>query len=195
MPKALVTGCAGFVGSHLTEALLADGHAVTGVDCFSDNYAVGEKLANLARVRTSDRFELHSVDLATAELGPLLDRLRRDLPAAGTPVPAHGDFHVDQLLVGDEVAVVDFDQMCLAAPALYLATYAADVVRGRDGDLEAVEATLAELLDGYGSRPDDLGWHLRAAILGRVAHPFHRQVPDWPNRVDLMLRAAEAARA
>ena len=73
----------------------------------------------------------------------LLDRLRRDLPAADTPVPAHGDFHVDQLLVGDEVAVVDFDQMCLAAPALDLATYAADVVRGRDGDLEAVEAMLA----------------------------------------------------
>jgi Ser/Thr protein kinase RdoA (MazF antagonist) len=125
----------------------------------------------------------------------LLDRLRRDLPAAGTPVPAHGDFHVDQLLVGDEVAVVDFDQMCLAAPALDLATYAADVVRGRGGDLEAVEATLAALLDGYGARPDDLGWHLGAAILGRVAHPFHRQVPGWPNRVDLMLRAAEAARA
>ena len=125
----------------------------------------------------------------------LLDRLRRDLPAERQPVPAHGDFHVDQLLVGDEVAVVDFDQMCLAAPALDLATYAADVVRGRDGDLEAVEATLAALLDGYGGRPDDLGWHLGAAILGRVAHPFHRQVPDWPDRVDLMLRAAETARA
>ena len=60
-------------------------------------------------------------------------------------MPAHGDFHVDQLLVGEEVAVVDFDQMCLAAPALDLATYAADVVRGRDGDFEAVEATLAAL--------------------------------------------------
>jgi Ser/Thr protein kinase RdoA (MazF antagonist) len=125
----------------------------------------------------------------------LLARLRRDLPAADTPVPAHGDFHVDQLLVGEEVAVVDFDQMCLAAPALDLATYAADVVRGRDGDLEAVEATLAALLAGYGARPDHLGWHLVAAILGRVAHPFHRQLPDWPNRAELMLRAAETAHA
>ena len=73
MPKALVTGCAGFVGSHLTEALLAGGHEVVGVDCFSDNYAVSEKLANLARVRASDRFELHSVDLASADVGRLLD--------------------------------------------------------------------------------------------------------------------------
>ena len=36
--KALVTGCAGFIGSHLTESLLADGQVVVGVDCFNDNY-------------------------------------------------------------------------------------------------------------------------------------------------------------
>ena len=83
---------------------------------------------------------------------------------------------------------------CLAAPALDLATYAADVVRGRDGDLVAVDAVLDCLLTGYGERPEALGWHLSAAILGRVAHPFHRQVPAWPDRVDAMLRAAEDAR-
>ena len=37
--RALVTGCAGFIGSHLTEALLADGADVLGIDCFNDNYA------------------------------------------------------------------------------------------------------------------------------------------------------------
>ncbi len=125
----------------------------------------------------------------------VLDRLRRELPAAGAAVPAHGDYHVDQLLVADEVAVVDFDQACLAAPALDLATYAADVVRGRDGDLDAVAAVLDALLSGYGEPPADLGWHLRAAILGRVAHSFHRQLPAWPDRVEAMLGAAEEARA
>ena len=49
MTSALVTGCAGFIGSHLTESLLADGHAVIGVDCFNDNYRREDKRANLRR--------------------------------------------------------------------------------------------------------------------------------------------------
>ena len=110
-------------------------------------------------------------------------------------MPAHGDFHVDQLLVGDDIAVVDFDQMSLAAPALDIASYAADVVRGRDGDLAAVDDVLERLLDGYGGRPPALGWYLAAAILARVAHPFQRQFPDWPDRIDGMLRTAETAHA
>jgi nucleoside-diphosphate-sugar epimerase len=72
-PRVLVTGCAGFIGSHLTEALLADGHDVVGLDCFSDNYPAVQKLANLARARDHDGFELHSVDLATADLDRILD--------------------------------------------------------------------------------------------------------------------------
>jgi UDP-glucuronate 4-epimerase len=73
VPRALVTGCAGFVGSHLTDALLAAGTEVAGVDCLSDNYPAADKLANLAEARGHDAFELHAVDLATADLAPLLD--------------------------------------------------------------------------------------------------------------------------
>jgi UDP-glucuronate 4-epimerase len=44
--RYVVTGAAGFIGSHLTEALRADGHDVVAVDCFTDYYDVAEKEAN-----------------------------------------------------------------------------------------------------------------------------------------------------
>ena len=46
--KALVTGAAGFIGSHLTGTLLDRGAHVTGLDCFTDYYARSIKEANLA---------------------------------------------------------------------------------------------------------------------------------------------------
>jgi len=71
--RALVTGCAGFIGSTLTDSLLADGHAVLGIDCFNDNYRRAPKLANLQRARDHDRFEFVPIDLARGDLLELLD--------------------------------------------------------------------------------------------------------------------------
>jgi UDP-glucuronate 4-epimerase len=71
--KALVTGCAGFVGSHLTDALLADGHEVLGVDMLLDNYAWGVKLENLAPAREFDAFHFLPLDVSEADLGPLVE--------------------------------------------------------------------------------------------------------------------------
>ncbi|PZS09925.1 MAG: UDP-glucose 4-epimerase [Solirubrobacterales bacterium] len=65
---ALVTGCAGFIGSHLTEALLSDGQDVVGVDCFNDNYGRTHKLRNLERALAHERFEFVPVDLARGDL-------------------------------------------------------------------------------------------------------------------------------
>jgi UDP-glucuronate 4-epimerase len=64
VPRALVTGCAGFIGSQLTDALLARGHEVLGVDCLSDNYPAAQKLANLAAAQEHEAFELVVDDLA-----------------------------------------------------------------------------------------------------------------------------------
>ncbi|NIV39350.1 MAG: NAD-dependent epimerase/dehydratase family protein [Anaerolineae bacterium] len=65
---ALVTGAAGFVGSHLTERLLEDGWWVKGVDCFTDTYARSTKEQNLAKAKGHARFSLEEVDLATGDL-------------------------------------------------------------------------------------------------------------------------------
>jgi nucleoside-diphosphate-sugar epimerase len=69
---ALVTGCAGFIGSHLTESLLADGHEVLGVDCFNDNYGRADKLDNLAHAQQWDRFQFVPIDLARGDLVQLV---------------------------------------------------------------------------------------------------------------------------
>ena len=68
--KALVTGCAGFIGSTLSERLLADGADVVGIDCFTDYYPRELKERNLTVVRENPRFRfiesrLQDVDLKT----------------------------------------------------------------------------------------------------------------------------------
>ncbi|MFI5370089.1 MAG: NAD-dependent epimerase/dehydratase family protein [Candidatus Eisenbacteria bacterium] len=70
-PHALVTGCAGFIGSHLTERLLADGVTVTGVDCFTDYYDPALKRGNLTAARSDPRFTLLELDLGAADLSVL----------------------------------------------------------------------------------------------------------------------------
>jgi nucleoside-diphosphate-sugar epimerase len=70
--RALVTGCAGFIGSHLSESLLTDGHDVVGIDCFNDNYGRASKLDNLKRSQEWDSFEFVPIDLSRGDLLTLI---------------------------------------------------------------------------------------------------------------------------
>jgi hypothetical protein len=129
-------------------------------------------------------------------LEELVARLRKAMPNGQSLVPTHGDFNVDQLIrVGSDLVLIDFDDMSLAPPALDLASYLADVVRGREGDRAAIETVRGPLLRGYGSCPPALEWHVAAVTLTRASHPFQRYVPDWPERVEKMVAAAEAVLA
>jgi nucleoside-diphosphate-sugar epimerase len=63
MTHMVVTGAAGFIGSHVVDRLLADGHRVVGIDCFTDYYARDLKEANVAEARTHPHFTLVERDL------------------------------------------------------------------------------------------------------------------------------------
>lgn len=71
--KAVVTGVAGFIGSHLAERLLQDGLRVVGVDCFTDYYPRRTKERNLAALRANQRFTLVEGRLQDLDLVPLLE--------------------------------------------------------------------------------------------------------------------------
>src|SRR5262245_10252069 len=71
--RSVVTGVAGFVGSHLAERLLAEGHEVIGIDRFADYYPRAIKEANLAGARSATRFRLVETDLSSADLAHLLE--------------------------------------------------------------------------------------------------------------------------
>lgn len=66
--RILVTGCAGFIGSHLAESLLNDRAEVVGIDCFNDNYGRREKLRNLRHLTSWEGFEFTPIDLARGAL-------------------------------------------------------------------------------------------------------------------------------
>jgi len=73
MAQVLVTGAAGFVGSHLSEQLLAAGHTVVGVDAFIPYYPRAIKERNLATALANPAYTFHELDLRRAELAPVLD--------------------------------------------------------------------------------------------------------------------------
>jgi nucleoside-diphosphate-sugar epimerase len=68
----LVTGAAGFIGSHLCRRLLKDGHTVTGVDCFTDFYPRPIKDKNIQPLLKDPRFRLIAEDLDELDLHEIL---------------------------------------------------------------------------------------------------------------------------
>lgn len=71
--RIVVTGAAGFIGSSLAEALVADGHDVVGLDAFIPYYPRPIKESNLARLREAPGFRFAELDLRSDDLDPWLD--------------------------------------------------------------------------------------------------------------------------
>src|SRR6266566_7651885 len=83
--RCLVTGVAGFIGSHLAERLLEDGHEVVGIDAFTEYYQRSLKVLNLERLSRMQGFRLVEADLAEADVMRYFDRCDVVFHLAGEP--------------------------------------------------------------------------------------------------------------
>jgi nucleoside-diphosphate-sugar epimerase len=83
--RVIVTGAAGFVGSHLCQRLVDHGDEVVGIDCFTDYYSPRRKEANLASLAVHSNFTLQRLDLLSAPLVTLLEDADVVYHLAGQP--------------------------------------------------------------------------------------------------------------
>jgi len=93
--KCVVTGAAGFIGSHLCEALLRAGNQVLGLDAFNAYYVRAVKERNLTAARTSSAFRFQTVDLRVDAIEPHLTEAEVIFHLAAMPglVKSWTDFH------------------------------------------------------------------------------------------------------
>jgi nucleoside-diphosphate-sugar epimerase len=150
--RCLVTGVAGFIGSHLAERLLEDGHEVLGVDAFTSYYPRSFKEANLRALRDSRRFTFLEADLATTEMAPLLDG--RDWvfhSAAQAGVRASWGQSFEIYTACNITATQRLLEAAVRAPRLQRLVYASSSsIYGDAPELPVTEETLPKPVSPYG---------------------------------------------
>ena len=92
--KALVTGCAGFIGSHLVERLLKEGYEVKGIDSFTDYYSRAIKEENIARAIKNKSFSFIEEDITQMKRFPDADYVFHLAAQAGVRASWGKDFEI-----------------------------------------------------------------------------------------------------
>jgi len=81
----LLTGCAGFIGSHLLDRLLYEGHTVIGVDDFNNYYSPSQKHANIDHNLSNNNFKLIETDISNLTISLVQKSLRATEGSAAIP--------------------------------------------------------------------------------------------------------------
>ncbi|MEZ5376098.1 MAG: aminoglycoside phosphotransferase family protein [Acidimicrobiales bacterium] len=137
------------------------------------------------------------VAFARPDLADRIEAIRTKLgstmPIAGPLLPAHGDFNVSQLLIGPDgtIGLVDTDTLALAPVGFDLASYAANLVAGRKGDLDDADGVLEALRSAAGEPMPDLDWLYAVCLLRRLDRPIRRYKRRWSSRIDRLLHDVE----
>lgn len=151
MSRAIVTGCAGFVGSHLCDRLLADGWQVTGMDRFSDYYPRPLKERNLQAATASSAFQLVERDIALPGILPILegaDVVFHLAAQAGVRASWGEDFDIyahDNVLATQRVL-----EACLARGVPRVVFASSSSVYGNARELPVTEQALPRPYSPYG---------------------------------------------
>src|SRR6267378_3763362 len=149
--RVVVTGAAGFIGSHLCERLLADGHEVVGIDSFSDYYEQERKEQNLIAARARPNFTLEVADLVDADLERILDGATVVFHLAGQPGvrPSWGG-HFDRYVHDNIVATQRLLESLRATPVKRLVFASSSSVYGDAEMFPTKETALPRPVSPYG---------------------------------------------
>jgi nucleoside-diphosphate-sugar epimerase len=149
--KCVVTGAAGFVGSHLTERLLADGHEVVGIDAFTDAYDASMKEENIRDMSASEGFRMIRGDLVNLELSGILagtDVVFHQAAQAGVRSSWGGEFNI--YLQRNVLATQCLLEACKEGPLQRFIYASSSSVYGDTTVYPTSEETLPRPLSPYG---------------------------------------------
>ena len=149
--RVVVTGAAGFIGSHLTERLLAAGNEVVGIDCFTDYYERARKEKNLEPSRAHAKFSFQELDLVDADLGSVLEGAELVYHLAGQPGvrPSWGG-HFDQYVRDNVIATQRLLECLKGAPIQRLVFAGSSSVYGDAEMFPTKESALPRPVSPYG---------------------------------------------
>ncbi len=151
MSRAVVTGAAGFIGSHLTERLLADGWDVLALDRLSDYYPRETKLANVAAYRDHPAVDVSEADLVRADLDPLLEGADAVFHLAGQPgVRASWAGGFDQYVVDNVQATQRLLEAAVRRGVGRIVYSSSSSVYGDNTDYPSTERSLPRPVSPYG---------------------------------------------
>ena len=145
--RGLVTGCAGFIGSHLTERLLSDGVAVTGIDCFTDYYSREYKDRNLKNALENKNFTFIEKDILSMDAFPDADYVFHQAAQAGVRKSWGGDFEIftrDNILATQRL--LEYYKDCEIKKFIYASSSS---VYG-DAELPMMETRMLKPVSPYG---------------------------------------------